>query len=200
MSALRLRSLISRSKPLSSRLSYTSRQNYTTSSEPGLKPPPSHRGILAVTLTAFASLSAYAFGSLYPPPPLALLFPKPAPAPPSDPASPESIAHTEAIEKQLLSLPLLESLRAAPNAKEWYEARPYQNFPEERRVNNLTAGALRGPGRLAVPPVIWVRRDESESYVFIHVGRSLCGHDGIVHGGMLATLLDESMGRTVSFC
>ncbi|KAE9389350.1 Thioesterase/thiol ester dehydrase-isomerase, partial [Gymnopus androsaceus JB14] len=142
------------------------------------------------------SLTAYAFGSLYPPPPLALLSPSPAPAPPSDPSSPESIAHTNAIEKQLLSLPLLESLRAAPDANEWYEARPYTNFPEERRVNNLTAGALRGPGKLAVAPVVWVRRDESESYVFLHVGRGLCGHDGIVHGGMLATLLDESMART----
>lgn len=25
------------------------------------------------------------------------------------------------------------------------------------------------------------------------MGRSLCGHDGIVHGGMLATLLDEAL-------
>lgn len=30
-----------------------------------------------------------------------------------------------------------------------------------------------------------------------YVGRGVCGHDGIVHGGMLATLLDESVGRTV---
>ena len=41
-----------------------------------------------------------------------------------------------------------------------------------------------------------VRRDESESLVLIHLGRDLCGHDGIVHGGMLAALLDEALGRT----
>jgi acyl-coenzyme A thioesterase PaaI-like protein len=33
--------------------------------------------------------------------------------------------------------------------------------------------------------------------IIVHVGRGLCGHDGIVHGGLLATLLDEGLGRTV---
>ncbi|KAJ3923200.1 HotDog domain-containing protein [Lentinula edodes] len=186
--------------PLHSRtLLYPTRHHYSTSSEPtALKPPsPSHsrRNLLTLILAASASLTAYTVGSIYPPPPLSLLFPSPAPAPP-DPTSLESLEYTASLEKELLSLPLLQSLRAAPDAKEWYEARPYKNFPEERRVNNLTAGALRGPGKLAVPPVVWVRRDESESFVFIHVGRGLCGHDGIVHGGILATLLDETMART----
>ena len=73
------------------------------------------------------------------------------------------------------------------------------SLPEERRVNNLTAGALRGPGKLALPPLVRARRDESEGWIFIHVGRGLCGHDGIIHGGLLATLLDEGLGRVVSF-
>jgi len=69
-------------------------------------------------------------------------------------------------------------------------------MPEDRRTNNLTAGALRGPGKLAFAPLIRVRKDEKESLIFVHVGKGLCGHDGIVHGGLLATLLDEGMGRT----
>ncbi|KAJ3985451.1 HotDog domain-containing protein [Lentinula detonsa] len=198
MSSALIRRLVSR--PLSSRtLLYSNRNNYSTPSGPATtnsqSPSHSRRRLLTLTLTAFASLTAYTVGSVYPPPPLSLLFPSPSPAPP-DPTSSESLEYTVSLEKQLLSLPLLQSLRAAPDAKEWYEARPYKNFPEERRVNNLTAGALRGPGKLAVPPVVWVRRDESESFVFIHVGRGLCGHDGIVHGGLLATLLDETMART----
>ena len=96
------------------------------------------------------------------------------------------------------SLPLLKKLRERDDAAEWYETRPYQNFPEERRVNNLTAGALRGPGKLAIYPLIRAKRDDSESIVFLHLGRGLCGHDGIIHGGMLATLLDETLARTVS--
>jgi acyl-coenzyme A thioesterase PaaI-like protein len=63
-------------------------------------------------------------------------------------------------------------------------------------VNNFTAGALRGPGKLALMPMVMSRYDESEAVVIVHVGRGLCGHDGIVHGGLLATLLDESLART----
>lgn len=100
------------------------------------------------------------------------------------------------LEDAMQRLPLLQQLRAAQDADEWYEARPYLFFPEERRVNNLTAGVLRGPGKLAVHALVRARKDETESYVILHVGRALCGHDGIVHGGLLATLLDESLART----
>jgi acyl-coenzyme A thioesterase PaaI-like protein len=65
-------------------------------------------------------------------------------------------------------------------------------------VNSLTSGTLRGPGKLALPPLVRAKRDEGESFVFVHVGRGLCGHDGIIHGGLLATLLDETLARTVS--
>jgi acyl-coenzyme A thioesterase PaaI-like protein len=49
---------------------------------------------------------------------------------------------------------------------------------------------------LALHPLVRAKKDESESYVFVHVGRGLCGHDGIIHGGLLATLLDEILART----
>jgi len=63
-------------------------------------------------------------------------------------------------------------------------------------VNSLTSGALRGPGKLALPALLRVKGDDSESCTFVHVGRGLCGHDGIIHGGLLATLLDETLART----
>lgn len=151
------------------------------------------------TITAALGLSAVAatLGAIYPPPPVAILFPRVAPGPPADPLSPKSVAYTEELEAKLQSLPYLQKERQRSDAQEWYETRPYQQFPEERRVNNLTAGALRGPGKLALFPLIRVRRDESESLVFLHLGRGLCGHDGIIHGGLLATLLDETLARTV---
>lgn len=161
--------------------------------------PSSFRRIAVWTAATTLSIGAYTLGSIYPPATLSMLFPRPAPGPPTNPDSPESIAYLEDLESQLQNLPLLQSLRQAQDAKDWYETRPYKNFPEERRVNNLTAGALRGPGKFGCMPVIRAKRDESESYVFLHVGRGLCGHDGIIHGGLLATLLDECLGRTVSF-
>jgi hypothetical protein len=104
----------------------------------------------------------------------------------------------QALEAKLQTLPALQRLRAQEDTGDWYETRPYEQYPPERAVNNLTAGALRGPGKLALPPLARVRNDEKESAVFLHLGRGLCGHDGIVHGGLLATLLDETLARNVS--
>ncbi|KIJ56352.1 hypothetical protein M422DRAFT_219492 [Sphaerobolus stellatus SS14] len=148
----------------------------------------------AIALTTALCTSAYLVGLFYPPPVIQMISPRAAPASPSA-DSEEGIKMTEQIEKQLVNLELLKKCRARPDADEWYEVRPYVGFPEERRVNSLTAGALRGPGRIAVPPVVWCKKDESEAWAFMHLGRGVCGHDGIVHGGLLATLLDEGLGR-----
>lgn len=156
------------------------------------------RYLRTASLITSIGLGAYTAGSLYPPSLATLISPRPGPPPPN-PSDPGTIAYVEALEDALHNLPLLNEHRSRPDAHEWYEARPYAKIPEERRVNSLTAGSLRGPGKLALPPIVRARRDESESMFFIHVGRSLCGHDGIIHGGLLATLLDESLGRIVSF-
>lgn len=162
-------------------------------------PPPQSRAGIFRTFLLFGTVSVgtYTAGALFPHPYFTFIAPRPAPGPPADPNSPDSIAYTADLERTLQSLPLLQSLRAAPDADDWYEVRPYKDFPEERRVNNLSAGALRGPGKLALLPLVRARWDGSEAVAIIHVGRGLCGHDGIVHGGLLATILDEGLARTV---
>lgn len=144
-----------------------------------------------------ASLTtAYILGSLYPPDLATFISPRLAPPAPLL-GTPEAKAHAEALEDRLQNLPLLNELRSREDKHDWYECRPYTEIPDEARVNNLTAGTLSGPGKLAVRPLIRVKNDESEAWGFIHLGRALCGHEGIVHGGLMATLLDESMGRVV---
>ncbi|KAI0269208.1 HotDog domain-containing protein [Gloeopeniophorella convolvens] len=155
------------------------------------------RTLRYASLAITAGTGVYTVGALYPPTLLTFISPRPAPPPP-DPDLPETKAYVAALEEQLLQLPLLLEHRATENSEEWYETRPYISLPEERRVNNLTAGALRGPGRLALPPLVRARRDESENLIIVHVGRGLCGHDGIVHGGLLATLLDEALARVAT--
>jgi hypothetical protein len=123
--------------------------------------------------------------------------------------SPEGIAAMAAVEKELQSLPVVQQFRAErevtqsanaislqgqspltlEQAPKWIESRPYQNYPEQKLRHHLTAGILRGPSKLAVKPLVFSNRDNSESYIIIHLGRSLCGHDGIIHGGLLATIL-----------
>ncbi|KAG8778572.1 hypothetical protein FRC15_010665 [Serendipita sp. 397] len=77
-----------------------------------------------------------------------------------------------------------------------YMARPYLNLPESFSRHSLTAGLLQGPGRMAIPPLLFVRTDEKAITGVMHLGRSICGHDGIVHGGAIATLFDDAFFRT----
>ena len=45
-----------------------------------------------------------------------------------------------------------------------------------------------------MPPLIFC--DEGKNLVSLsYLGEDLCGHAGMIHGGLLATLLDEGMGR-----
>lgn len=87
-------------------------------------------------------------------------------------------------------------------------SRPYANFPAHMAVHSLTSGSLRKPGMLAVPPLVLSKTKhgasrlgghQGDAFAFVHLGRSLCGHDGIVHGGLLATVLDETLARTSFF-
>ncbi|KAF7335693.1 UPF0644 protein PB2B4.06 [Mycena venus] len=159
-------------------------RNASTSSTPPA--PRKQLGAFAtLSLVTAVSLGCYTLGAIHPPAPISLLYPRPAPPPPTDPTSAESLA---------LFLQLKE-LRERADAKEWYETRPHEHIPAEIRVNKLTAGSLRGPGKLALFPLARVKNDESEAVIFVHLGRGLCGHDGIVHGGLLATLLDEALAR-----
>ncbi|KEP52346.1 putative phosphate ABC transporter, ATP-binding protein [Rhizoctonia solani 123E] len=149
------------------------------------------RGVAAALLAVSVGSASYVAGSLYPPTTLQLINPPPAPPAPTF-GTQEAEIYTAALEENLQNLPLTKELRQRQG---WYESRPYQNYPEERRRHSLTSGTLRGPGKLALPPLVFAKEDESEAIVIIHVGRSLCGHDGIVHGGLLATLLDETLAR-----
>lgn len=172
------------------RLASTASEPASTSSSGWSK---SIRGLLWTTSVASF---AYTVGSLYPPEFATYITPRIAPPPP-DPDHPSAIAYTEELENRLQKLSLFSELRSRPDAHEWYEARPYMNVPKEQLANSLTGGALRGPAKLSLPPLVRARKDESEAVVVLHVGTGLCGHEGIVHGGLLATLLDESLGRIV---
>ncbi|CEL53654.1 UPF0644 protein [Rhizoctonia solani AG-1 IB] len=153
--------------------------------------PKRSRGAAVALLAVSVGSASYVAGSLYPPTTLQLINPPPAPPAPAL-GTEEAQIYVTALERKLQNLPLTKDLRQRQG---WYESRPYQNYPEERRRHSLTSGTLRGPGKLAIPPLVFAKDDESEAIVITHVGRSLCGHDGIVHGGLLATLLDETLAR-----
>ncbi|KAF2002785.1 Thioesterase/thiol ester dehydrase-isomerase [Amniculicola lignicola CBS 123094] len=96
------------------------------------------------------------------------------------------------IETQIFSHPLTQSLLADPK---YIASRPHLKIPEALRAQNLTGGTLLGPDKIAVPPLQFTTPDGSKFISFQWVGHGLCGHPGIIHGGLLATLLDEGLAR-----
>lgn len=52
--------------------------------------------------------------------------------------------------------------------------------------------------RLSVSAVVRERKMKLTLLAVVHLGRALCGHDGIIHGGLLATVFDETLARNVS--
>ncbi|GAA6061944.1 hypothetical protein JCM10212_001986 [Sporobolomyces blumeae] len=76
----------------------------------------------------------------------------------------------------------------------WKVSRPYAATPAG--PHSLSGYSLKGPGKFAIPPLVFTSPDKKEAVFVLHVGSGLCGHEGVVHGGLLATVLDESLGRT----
>lgn len=184
MSSSLLRSLSSRR--LAARL-------YSTSSA---SQPRASSNLVRGVFFAASLGSAYTVGSLYPPTLATFISPRVAPPLPNA-NTPEAEAYTAALEQEMESLPLLREQRSRKDADDWYEARPFTDYPTQKLANHMTAGALRGPGKLALRPLIRAKKDESEAWVIVHLGRALCGHEGIIHGGLMATLIDEALGRMV---
>ncbi|KAL4774996.1 HotDog domain-containing protein [Aspergillus nidulans var. acristatus] len=99
---------------------------------------------------------------------------------------------SQEVEDHIKNHPLFVSLREDPS---YVESRPYMKIPEKIRDRSLTAGTLSNSGGIVVPPTAFYNNDTNTLVTFFYLGSRVSGHPGIVHGGFLATLLDEGMGR-----
>jgi acyl-coenzyme A thioesterase PaaI-like protein len=97
-----------------------------------------------------------------------------------------------AIDEHIFSHPLTRSLCEDPK---FIASRPHLKIPPSLRPHNLTGGTLLGEDKIGVPPLTFTTEDGSKFVSLQHLGAALCGHPGIVHGGLLATLLDEGLAR-----
>ncbi|CAJ2513467.1 Uu.00g015860.m01.CDS01 [Anthostomella pinea] len=97
-----------------------------------------------------------------------------------------------AVEDFINNHPLTKEMRSKAG---FSEARPHLKIPEAYRAHNLTGGTLLGPGRIVVPPVSFAEEGGKSMVAISYLGGELCGHPGIVHGGLLATMLDEGLAR-----
>lgn len=113
--------------------------------------------------------------------------------------------------KLVFNHPYTQSLLKTGN----YEIEHPYDVPEEQSHYSLTAGTLAGTNMIAHTPLTLVNKqspvpDSSsaesgeevlrEIIVLYHLGGKLCGHPGLIHGGLLATLMDESLCRCAFPC
>ncbi|GAA5853126.1 hypothetical protein JCM8547_000209 [Rhodosporidiobolus lusitaniae] len=195
-----------------------------SSSLPHLPPQPSQAPqrrslfLLSTALLSTGLLAGLSLSLILPRPPLLnLVFPLPTPHPPPR-HSPEETLHAEQLEKELRALPIVQQLlkeveptlpptspsstldapssspSSTPTSPRYTVSRPYAATPPG--PHSLSGYALRGAGKFALPPLVFTSRDKKESILIVHVGAGLCGHEGVVHGGLLATVCDEALGRT----
>ena len=86
--------------------------------------------------------------------------------------------------------------------------RPFMRMPPEKIAHRMTGGMLRGPGGFATAPIIFSKTrkgaeelggHEGDGSVIAHIGRNLCGYEGVVHGGLICTMFDEALARTAFY-
>ena len=100
----------------------------------------------------------------------------------------EQAAH---IDEYIHNHPLSLKFRANPS---YTESRPHLRLVDDHRKHSLTGGTLTGPGKIPVPPTMFLQEGK-DLMSMSYLGTDLCGHVGIVHGGLLATLCDEGLAR-----
>ena len=116
--------------------------------------------------------------------------------PPSDEETlnmftPEDDAARE-VEQFIQSHPMTLELRSRAG---FSESRPHLKMPATMRAHSLTAGTLMGPDKVVVPPLAFNEEGGKSMVSISFLGKDLCGHPGIIHGGFLATMLDEGLAR-----
>ncbi|KAI9748857.1 MAG: hypothetical protein M4579_007093 [Chaenotheca gracillima] len=96
------------------------------------------------------------------------------------------------VDEYIKNHPIAQALRANPH---YIESRPHMAIPESQRQRNFTAGTLAGPGKIVVPPYIFSENSGQDMTSISYLGQDVCGYQGVVHGGLLATMLDEGLAR-----
>ncbi|KAI9744503.1 MAG: hypothetical protein M1818_002032 [Claussenomyces sp. TS43310] len=113
------------------------------------------------------------------------------PAPPL-PGSEEDAALMRSLHLMAAKLPLVRSLSEDPAWRSWHA---YSHVPEADRKHRFTTGPLGGTRGLGGYQRIFEHVDTGEFVSVVWIGGAVAGWPGVAHGGLVATLLDESLGR-----
>jgi len=156
-------------------------------SEPIPPPPPRRRRTGLISAALFLALGL-ALGT-----PVRLFLQPPTPP---VPGSAEDTARAALLAADASALPIFQQLSTDTEWTNWtaYSAAPPAASPAPGAASRLTTGALSGTRGLAYQH-IFAHAPSGRFVTVVHFGPALAGWPGVVHGGALATLLDESLGR-----
>lgn len=97
------------------------------------------------------------------------------------------------LEKQAEKLPIVQQLSADPNWK--VSPNAYEHVAPEARPHRLTVGALSGARAIGGFQRIFYNQETGEVVNVLWFGGDVAGWPGVTHGGLLATIMDETLGR-----
>lgn len=118
------------------------------------------------------------------------------------------------LEYKLKSLPIYQRLVHTKEGENWVKLNSWENLDrniyngknvsvsvkrqEEYKTPTLTNDSLAKPGGILIEPVIFHNLATDQTVTIVHAGYKLCGYPFIVHGGIIATLLNETLKRNAS--
>lgn len=103
----------------------------------------------------------------------------------------ESIAHTDTFE-------FVQMMKADPDWEEWRmdaSGGPSSESAATTGRVRLTTGPMGGVDGMGCGHRIFRHQPSGTIVSIVHIGQSLSGWPWVVHGGALATILDEALGR-----
>lgn len=115
-----------------------------------------------------------------------------APRPLPLPGSREDKMLLDSIKRKAEKLPIIKSLAEDPD---WMHFDAYEILEGEQRDHMLSTGPLGGARGLEGFQRIFYNAQSGECVVVIFIGGALAGWPTNTHGGAIATILDEAMGR-----
>ncbi|KAL3231799.1 hypothetical protein RNJ44_00334 [Nakaseomyces bracarensis] len=94
-------------------------------------------------------------------------------------------------------LQLYQKSDQLPVVKQLTQAGYVEIFPPRRADDLLIDKALSSPGGIAIPPRFYFNPQTKDTVGIYHLGMKLTGYPFIVHGGILATIMEDLMREGV---
>lgn len=96
-------------------------------------------------------------------------------------------------------LELYQRSESLPVVKQLQQAGYMEVFPDRSKKDLLIDKTLSSPGGVAIPPRFFYNPVTKETVGVYHLGMKLTGYPFIVHGGILATVMEDLMRESVKF-